>query len=82
MPENNRLSLEAKNKFSVGDELVLLTPDGNTPIKAEQMFLSKNNQPCDSALGSGYRVDLEIPASLSAQVSAEALQKGLIVRNI
>lgn len=80
--EKNLLSLEAKNKFSIGDELVLLTPEGNIPIQAQQLFLSKNGAPCDSALGSGYRVDLAIPESLSAQVSSAALQKGLIVRNL
>ncbi len=77
-----RLTLEAKNKFSVGDTLTLLTPAGNIPFTVGQLYNSKNQQAIDSALGSKYRVDLEIPELAQLGLSQEALLKGLVVRDL
>lgn len=79
--EKQRLKLEAKNKFSVGDELVLLTPEGNIPLRPNMLYASKNGKELSEALGSGYQVELECPEILT-QISTTALEKGLIVRNI
>ncbi len=80
--DTKRIKLEAKNKFSTGDQLTLLTPAGNIAFTASQLFNSKNGREIDSALGSGYKVELDIPELARLDISKEALEKGLIVRNI
>jgi len=49
-----------KNKFSVGDRLELITPDGNQSYTLDKMedFYHK---PMESALGSGYQVRIPVP---------------------
>jgi putative protease len=79
---DNKLTLEAKNKFSVGDAVTLLTPEGNVPFKVGQLFNSKNNFAIDAALGSKYRVDLVVPELSSLNISQNALEKGLLVRDL
>ncbi|KZY63242.1 MULTISPECIES: tRNA 5-hydroxyuridine modification protein YegQ [unclassified Oleiphilus] len=78
----NRIKLEAKNKLSTGDQLTLLTPVGNISFTAAQLFNSKNGREIESALGSGYKVELEVPELSKLKLTHEALEKGLIVRNI
>lgn len=78
--ENNRLFLVAKNKFSLNDDLTLLTPEQNISISPNEMQLSKNGANCDEALGSGYRVS--IPMDQLQHLGNEALTKGLLVKNV
>lgn len=78
----NTLSLEAKNKFETGDKLTLITPAGNLPFKVGQLRNTKNQQPIDAALGSGYLVDLEIPELSNIAFTAEQLSKGLLVKDL
>ena len=80
--DKHQLSLEAKNKFSTGDRLVLLTPKGNIPFIAGDLHNSKNQQQVESALGSGYRVDLQIPEIALLNLSQEDIQKGLLVKEL
>lgn len=84
-----RLKLEAKNKFQCGDELVLLTPEGNLNFVLESMYLSKNGRETDAALGSGYLVEINLD-NLQANIKSDneialpsktALLQGLLVRN-
>lgn len=77
-----KLTLEAKNKFSVGDQLTLLTPAGNVPFKVGQLYNAKNGQAIESALGSKYRVELVIPEISALDISSVALSKGLLVRDL
>lgn len=79
---SNTVSLEAKNKFEVGDNLTLLTPAGNIPFKVGQLRNTKNQQAVEAALGSGYRVDLEIPELANAKLLPEQLAKGLLVKDL
>ena len=79
--EKQRLQLEAKNKFSLDDELVLLTPEANISLRPEQMYLSKNNSLIESALGSGYRVEVDLSALEHAPRDLSNLEKGLLVKN-
>jgi putative protease len=76
------LSLEAKNKFSTGDRLTLLTPKGNIPFVVKQLRNSKNKAPVESALGSGYRVDLQVPELKLLHLSKDDIQKGLLVKDL
>ena len=77
-----KLTLEAKNKFTVGDDVTLLTPAGNISFKVGQLYNSKNNSPMEAALGSRYQVDLVIPELSQIEISQAALEKGLLVRDL
>lgn len=79
---SNTLSLEAKNKFEVGDQLTLMTPVGNIPFTAHQLKSTKNQQAINAALGSGYLVDLEIPELSNVTLTDEQLTKGLLVKDL
>ncbi|MCK4742737.1 MAG: tRNA 5-hydroxyuridine modification protein YegQ [Sulfuriflexus sp.] len=59
--EKQLATVVAKNKFSVGDELELIIPEGNKTFKLESMKDSKNGEVMDSALGSGYEVIIPVP---------------------
>ena len=52
--------LEVKNKFSVGDELELITPDGNIKFKLDAMQ-SLKGEPLEVAPGSGWKVRIKLP---------------------
>jgi putative protease len=78
----NTLSLEAKNKFEVGDKLTLITPAGNIPFKVGQLRTTKNQQAVEAALGSGYLVDIDIPELAQVQLTPDQLAKGLLVKDL
>jgi len=58
--------IDVKNKFSVGDKLELVTPDGNRDILVESME-DQYGKKIESALGSGYFVRMQLPESASEQ---------------
>ena len=66
-----KATVTAKNKFTIGDRLQLITPQGNHDFILEDMH-DLNGQVLESALGSGYEANITIPA--------EADAKGLIAR--
>lgn len=76
------LSLEVKNKLSVNDDLVLITPNGNIPFQLDEMTMTKNGKPLIEAPGSGYKIDIRLPDSVPSYITEEQLSKGLIVREI
>mgnify|MGYP003627360820 CR=1 FL=1 len=78
----NTLSLEAKNKFEVGDHLTLMTPKGNIAFNVAQLRNTKNQQTVEAALGSGYLVDLDIPELSQLGLSPDQLAKGLLVKDL
>ena len=67
--EQGMITVEAKNKFSIGDEIELMSPAGNTFFKIEQME-STTGEPRQVAPGSGHVV--RIPLDVS-RVDAKAL---------
>jgi len=79
---SQKLTLEAKNKFTVGDAVTLLTPAGNLSFNIGQLFNDKNNQPIDAALGSRYRVNVVVPELSQLNISQECLEKGLLVKDL
>jgi putative protease len=79
---NRRLSLTVKNKISRGDDLVLLTPDGNISFQLRDMFQPDSDEALQVAPGSGYQVDILLPEPVPERVTTEALAKGLLVRNL
>jgi len=62
---NSLAVVEVKNKFSVGDKLELILPEGNQDIIVERMFDTQGDA-MQEASGGGYRVKIPVPASNSA----------------
>ncbi|MCW8924551.1 MAG: U32 family peptidase C-terminal domain-containing protein, partial [Gammaproteobacteria bacterium] len=65
--------IDVKNKFSVGDKLELVTPEGNCDIVVDNMQDQYGKQ-MESALGSGYFVKMQLPAGTT--------EKSLLARYI
>jgi putative protease len=61
-PASGLAEIEVKNRFAVGDELELMTPQGNARFRLQRM-LSMDGVPIDTAPGSGWRVRLSLPAA-------------------
>lgn len=61
--ENNDLAVvDVKNKFSVGDKLELILPEGNQDIIVERLF-DMHDHGILEASGGGYRVKIPVPSS-------------------
>ena len=60
--EKNAVLIDVKNKFSIGDDLELVTPDGNISFQLKTMT-DKKGQIVECAAGSSYEVwiPLDIP---------------------
>ena len=61
-PASGLAEIEVKNRFAVGDELELMTPQGNARFRLQRM-LSMDGVPIDTAPGSGWRVRLSLPTA-------------------
>jgi len=59
-PATQLATVDAKNKFSVGDKLELIIPEGNQTFILESIIDKKGKQ-LDAALGSGYEVQIPVP---------------------
>ncbi len=57
---SDRLKIEVKNRFELGDELELMTPDGNFTLKVETLENLKGEL-IDVAPGSGHQIILPLP---------------------
>lgn len=64
--EGNRLQLEVKNRFSVGDKLELISPQGNHSFTLDHM-LDKNGRDAETAPGSGHQVYVDLPEHIQLQ---------------
>ncbi|MDF7680750.1 tRNA 5-hydroxyuridine modification protein YegQ [Enterobacteriaceae bacterium ESL0689] len=67
-------AVAVKNKFSVGDSLELITPQGNINFTLEQMFNGKG-EAISVAPGDGYTVWLPVPDNI-------VLDYALLMRNL
>jgi putative protease len=67
--DNGLADVDVKNRFAVGDKLVVLLPSGNRDITLERMEDQQGN-PVDVAPGSGHHVRIPLPA--------DDYQRGLI----
>lgn len=63
-----------KNKFLLGDEVELMTPQGNIVFKIEKM-LNRKGENVNAALGDGHFVFLDVPEDLN-------LEYALLMRNL
>jgi len=75
---DNSLSIEVKNRFSVGDTLEFMTPGGNIECTLESMYQDRTGDPIEVAPGSGYQVRIPLPENLPT----EEITKGLLLRNL
>jgi len=57
--------IDVKNKFSVGDRLELILPDGNQDIVVEKMQDKYGNKMLEAA-GGGYEVKIPLPGNANA----------------
>ncbi len=57
---NNLAVVDVKNKFSIGDKLELILPQGNQDIVVDRMF-DMRGQTLQEASGGGYEVKIPIP---------------------
>jgi U32 family peptidase len=73
-PATGLAEIEVKNKFSVGDKLELILPEGNQDIVVEQMQ-DKYGHAMLEASGSGYEVKIPLPQAMQHG-------KGLLARYI
>jgi putative protease len=73
--DDNWLTVDVKNRFQVGDELELMTPDGNFTLTLNQI-LASNGDARDDAPGSGFIVKIPRPAGFSIT------DKALLIRNL
>lgn len=82
--DSNKIHLDVKNRFAVGDNLELLTPKGNYRFKLPELYSHKNHA-MDVAPGSGHRVQFSLPTIQSHEeanviLTQENIEKGLLVK--
>jgi putative protease len=70
--QNNMLTVEVKNRFSVGDRLELMTPSGNRAFTLGHME-SEKGESMDVAPGSGHVVRVPLESDFDASEAEHAL---------
>lgn len=66
--------IEVKNKFSVGDSVELMTPQGNMNLTTEHLE-NRKAEAVEAGLGSGHTVYLPVPKEVD-------LSHGILLRNL
>ncbi|WP_163937472.1 tRNA 5-hydroxyuridine modification protein YegQ [Paraferrimonas sp. SM1919] len=66
--------IDVKNKFSVGDSIEIMTPNGNLNLQLEALMNRKNEQ-VEAGLGSGHTVYMDMPEGVD-------LDKAILLRNL
>jgi putative protease len=82
--EKNTVTIDVKNKFSVGDSLQLLTPKMNIDLTLKSMR-NKKDVPVEVAPGSGHIVTCVIPEIdqlALGEKDTNVMQHALLVRNL
>ncbi len=64
--DSHCLVIEVKNKFSIGDKLELILPEGNIELTLETLF-NNDNENIDVAPGSGHQVKIPFVGKVSQQ---------------
>ena len=72
--EQGMAEVAVKNKFLLGDEVEMMTPQGNIVFKIEKM-LNRKHAEVDAALGDGHFVFLDVPQDIQ-------LEYALLMRNL
>lgn len=69
------LMIDVKNRFQIGDELELMTPEGNVTFELKSIQ-SKHGESRSDAPGSGFIVKIPTPAGITTA------DKSLLIRNL
>ncbi len=76
--DDDSLSVEVKNRFSVGDTLELMTPDGNTEYQLDEIRQERNGEHLTVAPGSGHKVRIPVPDNMPMR----HIDRGLLLRSL
>ena len=66
--------IDVKNKFSVGDSVELMTPQGNINLTIDHLE-NRKGESVEAGLGSGHKVFLPVPADVD-------VSKAILLRNL
>jgi putative protease len=69
--DHQSLEIDVKNKFSIGDKLELVLPEGNIEFTLEKL-INQDGEAIDVALGSGHKVKVPYTGNIP--------EKGLLAR--
>ncbi|QLE86352.1 U32 family peptidase [Shewanella sp. Scap07] len=72
--EQGMAEIDVKNKFSVGDSVELMTPQGNINLTIEQL-MNRKGESVEAGLGSGHFVFLPVPQDVD-------VEKAVLMRNL
>lgn len=73
--DGNFLTIDVKNRFQVGDEMELMTPEGNFTFELTSIQSLKGESRSD-APGSGFIVKIPVPKGM------QGAEKSLLIRNL
>jgi putative protease len=72
--EAGQAEIDVKNKFSVGDSVEIMTPQGNLTLNIDSL-VNRKGESVEAGLGSGHFVFLDVPAGVE-------LDKAVLLRNL
>lgn len=75
--DNNKLLVDVKNRFALGETIELMSPNGSKSFKLESIE-DKNNHAIEVAPGSGHQVKIPLPFELQG----DGIDYGLIVKSL
>lgn len=75
---DDKLTLTVKNKLSVGDEIEIMTPQGNIVYQLDKLWDKKGNE-IESALGSGWVCQIINPFK---EMDKEILKFALVMKKV
>ncbi|OPH40202.1 tRNA 5-hydroxyuridine modification protein YegQ [Moraxella equi] len=75
---DDKLTLTVKNKLSVGDEIEIMTPQGNLIYTLDKLWDKKGNE-IESALGSGWICQINNPFK---EMDKEILKFALVMKKV
>jgi putative protease len=78
--ESGQAELDVKNKIRVGDELELITPDGNQKFKLDAMQ-SMKGEVLQEAPGGGWKVRIPLPRPVGDMVLVTRMFEPAIIEN-
>ena len=73
--DGQHLTIDVKNRFQIGDEMELMTSNGNFSFRLETL-LSSDDQPREDAPGSGFIVKIPAPQGM------QQAERALLIRNL
>jgi putative protease len=83
-PQDDSWLVEVKNRFTLGDQLTLLTPEGSQTFVVDDIRDSQG-QPLALAPGSGHSVRITLPHSIdptTALLVKDILVKEIVVKDV